>query len=94
MRVRHPEPGDRPENRFRASVPGGAADCRGTGIHRRTRGGEAGVLGSLVLVQHLSSEGVELNSHRLRVLHRLARSVVDLRAVRANSCQTTTPGPE
>ena len=65
------------------------------GVHQIEQGDdqglEAGVLGSLVLVQHLGSEGVELNGHRLRVLHQLARSVVDLRAVRANSCHAMAP---
>jgi len=56
------------------------------------QGLEAGVLGSWVLVQHLGGEGAELIGHRLRVLHQPARSVVDLRALRANFCQKRDSG--
>jgi hypothetical protein len=62
--------------------------------HGDDQGLEGSMLGSWVLIQHLSGEGVELNGHRLRVLHQLARSVVDSRAVRANSCQEAPPTPE
>jgi len=46
---------------------------------------QLGVLGSLVAGQHPGGEGIELIGHRLRVLQHHARSVVDLRAVRAKS---------
>ena len=53
---------------------------------------ESGVLGSLVLRQDLGDEAVELIGHRLRVLHHRARRVVDLRALRAKSCQQEEAG--